>query len=113
MMTGVAEGDANVCIEAECGTVKELIAEALHAVGPRRDRPFATLDCGAIPDVAMDRELSGHVRAGVTLFLDGIGELTPHLQARLLHVIRTVKQFRVIAATTREPRQAMHVARFF
>jgi len=112
VMTRVAEGDANVCIEGECGTGKELIAEALHAVGPRRDRPFVTLDCAAIPDVAMDRELSGHVRAGVTLFLDGIGELTPHLQARLLHVIRTEPQVRVIAATNRDLRQAIHDGRF-
>jgi len=112
VMTRVAEGDANVCIEGESGTGKELIAETLHAVGPRRDRPFVTLDCAAIPDVAMDRELSSHVRAGVTLFLDGIGELTPHLQARLLHVIRTEPQVRVIAATSRDLRQAIHDGRF-
>src|SRR2546428_556867 len=107
VMTRVAEGDANGCTEGESGTGKELIAETLHAVGPRRDRPFVTLDCAAIPDVAMDRELSSHVRAGVTLFLDGIGELTPHLQARLLHVIRTEPQVRVIAPTNRDLRQAI------
>src|SRR2546426_9949367 len=80
-MTRVAEGDANVCIEGESGTGKELIAETLHAVGPRRDRPFVTPYCAAITDAANDRDLSSHVRAGATLFLDGISGLTPQLHS--------------------------------
>jgi len=48
VMKKVAQGDANVCIEGENGTGKELIAQALHASGSRRDRPFVTLDCAAI-----------------------------------------------------------------
>ena len=112
VMTKVAEGDANVCIEGENGTGKELIAETVHAAGPRSDRPYVTLDCAAIPEVSMDRQLSGHIRDGITLFLDGIGELTPLLQARLLYVIRTGPQVRVIAATNRDLRRAIHDGRF-
>jgi DNA-binding NtrC family response regulator len=112
VMTKVAEGDANICIEGEHGTGKELIAKTLHTVGPRRDRPFVTLDCAAIPEGSLDRQLSGHVREGVTLFLAGIGELTPHLQARLLQVIRTGPRVRVIAATNRDLRRAIHDGHF-
>jgi len=112
VMTKVAEGDANVCLEGENGTGKELIAEALHAAGPRRHRPFVTLDCATITDVSMDQQLSGSLRDGVTLFLDGIADLTPPLQGRLLHVIRTGPRVRVIAATTRDLRQALHDGRF-
>ena len=82
VMKKVALGDAHVCIEGENGTGKELIAETLHAAGPRRGRPYVTLDCAAIPEVSMDGQLSGHIRDGSTLFLDGIGELTPLLQAK-------------------------------
>ena len=112
VITKVAEGDANVCIEGENGTGKELIAETLHAAGPRRDRPYVTLDCAAIPEGSMDRQLSGHLRDGITLFLDGIGELTPLLQAKLLHVIRTGPQVRAIAATNRDLRRAVRDGRF-
>jgi len=112
VMTKVVEGDANVCLEGGNGTGKELIAETLHAAGPRRARPFVALDCAAIPEASMDRQLSGPARDGVTLFLDAIGELTPHLQARLLHVIRTGPQVRVIAATNRDLRQAVHAGHF-
>ena len=112
VMTKVVEGDANVCLEGGNGTGKELIAETLHAAGPRRDRPFVALDCAAIPEASMDRQLSGPARDGVTLFLDAIGELTPYLQARLLHVIRTGPQVRVIAATNRDLRQAVHTGHF-
>jgi len=112
VMTKVVEGDANVCLEGGNGTGKELIAETLHAAGPRRARPFVALDCAAIPEASMDRQLSGPARDGVTLFLDAIGELTPYLQARLLHVIRTRPQVRVIAATNRDLRQAVHAGHF-
>ena len=141
VMNKVAQGDANVCIEGENGTGKELIAHALHASGARRDRPFVTLDCAAIPEGLMESQIFGHVRGAFTgavatrpgvfaladtgtLFLDEIGEMPLHLQAKLLRVIQT-REFtmvggtqprrvdvRVITATNRDLRRAMREGRF-
>jgi len=141
VMKKVAQGDAHVCIEGENGTGKELIAQALHASGPRRDRPFVTLDCASIPEGLMESQIFGHVRGAFTgavstrpgvfalahtgtLFLDEIGELAPHLQAKLLRVIQT-REFtmvggsqprrvdvRVITATNRDLRKAIREGRF-
>ena len=114
-MNKVAQGDANVCIQGDNGTGKELIARALHLSGPRKDRPFVTLDCTAIPEGLMESHLFGHVRgaftgavstrAGVfalahtgTLFIDEIAELPPHLQAKLLRVIQT-REFTMVGGT--------------
>jgi transcriptional regulator with PAS, ATPase and Fis domain len=141
VMKKVALGAAHVCIEGENGTGKELIAQALHASGPRRDRPFVTLDCASIPEGLMESQIFGHVRGAFTgavstrpgvfalahtgtLFLDEIGELAPHLQAKLLRVIQT-REFtmvggtqprrvdvRVITATNRDLRKAIRAGRF-
>ena len=141
VMKKVAQGDANVCIEGENGTGKELIAQALHASGSRRDRPFVTLDCAAIPEGLMESQIFGHVRGAFTgavstrpgvfalahtgtLFLDEIGEMAPHLQAKLLRVIQT-REFtmvgatqprrvdvRIITATNRDLRKAIAEGRF-
>jgi transcriptional regulator with PAS, ATPase and Fis domain len=141
VMKKVAEGDANVCIGGENGTGKELIAHALHASGPRRERPFVTLDCAAIPEGLMESQIFGHVRGAFTgavatrpgvfalahtgtLFLDEIGEMPPHLQAKLLRVIQT-REFtmvggseprrvdvRVITATNRDLLKAIREGRF-
>ena len=141
VMKKVAQGDANVCIEGENGTGKELIAQALHASGPRRDRPFVTLDCASIPEGLMESQIFGHVRGAFTgavstrpgvfalahtgtLFLDEIGELAPHLQAKLLRVIQT-REFtmvggtqprrvdvRVVTATNRDLRKTIGEGRF-
>jgi len=137
----VAQGDANVCIYGENGTGKELIARALHCSGPRKDRPFITLDCATIPEGLMESYLFGHVRgaftgaisthAGVfalantgTLFIDEIGELSPHLQAKLLRVIQN-REFtmvggthpqrvdvRILTATNRDLRKAIQRGTF-
>jgi two-component system, NtrC family, response regulator HydG len=112
VITKVAEGNANVCIKGESGTGKELIAEALHAAGPRRHRPFVALDCAAARDFSTERQLFDHGRGGFTLFLNEIGDLAPHLQAGLLEVIGRSADVRVIATTNRDLRQAVHGGRF-
>jgi two-component system NtrC family response regulator len=131
-----ASWDANVCIEGENGTGKELVARALHSSGPRRDNPFVTLDCSTIAEGLIESHLFGHVkgaftgavasRQGVfaqahtgTVFIDEITELASHLQAKLLRVIQTGEftmvggshpqrvNVRIITATNRDLRQAV------
>jgi len=131
-----APWDANVCIEGENGTGKELVARAVHFSGPRRDHPFVTLDCSTIAEGLIESHLFGHVkgaftgavssRQGVfaqghtgTVFIDEITELAPHLQAKLLRVIQTGEfvmvggsqpqraNVRIITATNRDLRQAV------
>jgi DNA-binding NtrC family response regulator len=136
-----APWDANVCIEGENGTGKELVARAVHFSGPRRNNPFVTLDCSTIAEGLIESHLFGHVkgaftgavssRQGVfaqahtgTLFIDEITELAPHLQAKLLRVIQTGEfamvggtqaqrvNVRIITATNRDLRQAVATGAF-
>lgn len=102
----VAQGDANVFLYGESGTGKELVARAIHYCGPRKDRPLIALDCATIPEGLMESHLFGHMkgaftgavqtREGIlaladsgTLFIDEIGELSLHLQAKLLRVLQS------------------------
>lgn len=101
-----------VFIWGESGTGKELVARSIHQTGARRDARFVALDCGAIPDNLIESELFGFVRgsftgavrskpglieeaSGGTLFLDEIGNLTLHLQAKLLRLLQE-REFRRI-----------------
>lgn len=126
----VSQTATNVLITGESGTGKELIAKAIHYNGPLKDKPFVTVNCGAIPENLMESEMFGHkkgsftgahadkmglfeVANGGTLFLDEIGELPLTIQVKLLRaiqerVIRMVGgtedikvEVRIVAATNR------------
>jgi DNA-binding NtrC family response regulator len=101
----VARSRATAIITGETGTGKELIARAVHYLGPRAAHPFVPINCGALPDSLLEDELFGHARgaftdaksrrAGLlsqaehgTLFLDEVDSLTPRAQVALLRVLQ-------------------------
>jgi DNA-binding NtrC family response regulator len=127
----VSSTDATILIYGETGTGKELVAKAIHLRSARRDRPFMTINCGAIPRELLESELFGHVKGsftgalthkkgkvemadGGTVLLDEIGEMPLELQVRILRLIqeREIEKIgatspnkvdvRIVAATHRE-----------
>jgi DNA-binding NtrC family response regulator len=130
MASRAANATSTVLIHGETGTGKELLAKAVHFNSRRKDRPFVTINCGAIPKDLLESELFGHVKGsftgalankrgkieladGGTLFLDEIGEMPLELQVKLLRLIQqgeieklgvvgvTSVDVRIIAATHR------------
>ena len=118
LITPVAPYVRNILITGETGSGKELVAHALHRVGPRRGAPLETLNCAAVVDTLFASEMFGHVRGaftgavaskpgilevanGGTLFLDEVAELSPAGQAKLLRVIQTREVTRVGATRGR------------
>ena len=128
MIEKVAPTTSTVLITGESGTGKELVARALYDSSERKDGPFVSVNCGAIPEGLLESELFGHKRGsftgavhdkdglfkvadGGTLFLDEVGETTPAIQVKLLRVLqereivpvgstKTIKvDVRVVAAT--------------
>ena len=137
----VANTDSTVLISGESGTGKEVVARALHYNSSRGDKPFITINCGAIPAGLLESELFGHVKGAFTgavysrdgrfraahegtILLDEIGEMPPDLQVKLLRVlqnksfepvgsIKTVQvDTRIIAATNVDLERAVLDRRF-
>jgi formate hydrogenlyase transcriptional activator len=108
----VAPTDSAVLITGETGTGKELVAQAIHRLSPRKDKPLITVNCAALPPTLIESELFGHEKGaftnaaarkigrfelanGGTIFLDEIGELPIDLQAKLLRVLEAQELERV------------------
>ena len=105
LVTQIAPSRSTVLIQGESGTGKELIAKALHANSPRRDRPFVPVNTGAVPTDLLESTLFGHVKGaftsasstkkglfeianGGTLFLDEIGTMSMEMQAKILRALQ-------------------------
>ncbi len=111
----VADTSATVIIRGESGTGKELIARAIHYNSKRKDQPFVSVNCAALPETLVETELFGHERGAFTgavalhtgrfelahqgtLFLDEIGSISPMVQAKLLRVLQE-KTFERVGGT--------------
>jgi DNA-binding NtrC family response regulator len=141
LVAQVAPSRSTVLIQGESGTGKELIAKALHANSPRKDRPFVPVNTGAVPSDLLESTLFGHVKGaftsavsakkglfevanGGTLFLDEIGTMGMDMQAKILRVLQDRRfmhlggvqeiqvDVRIIAATNVNLQEAVRDGRF-
>src|ERR1035437_6653980 len=141
LVAQVAPSRSTVLIQGESGTGKELIAKALHANSPRRDKPFVPVNTGAVPSGLLESSLFGHVKSaftsaiaakkglfevanGGTLFLDEIGTMGMDTQANILRVLQDRRfmhlggtqeiqvDVRIIAATNVDLNLAVREGRF-
>jgi two-component system response regulator HydG len=137
----VAQSSATVIIRGESGTGKEVVARAIHAASPRKDRPMLAVNCAALSESLLESELFGHEKGAFTgadrlrrgrfeladggsLLLDEISEIAPSLQAKLLRVLQentfervgsSMSQqvdVRVIATTNRDLEKAVEDGKF-
>ena len=137
----LSDSDSTVLITGESGTGKEVVARQLQMTGNRSNKPFVSINCGAIPEELLESELFGHVKGAFTgamrtkpgrfelanngvIFLDEIGDMSPNLQVKLLRVLqerciepvgseKTVKiDVRIIAATHRNLEEEIEAGRF-
>jgi transcriptional regulator with GAF, ATPase, and Fis domain len=105
LLDRVTDTSLPVVVQGESGTGKELVARAIHFNGPRRERPFVSENCAAIPETLLESTLFGYVRGaftgadrdsrglfavadGGTLFLDEVAEMSPAMQGKLLRVLQ-------------------------
>lgn len=112
----VADTRSTVLVTGESGTGKELVARAIHYSSSRRNRPFVTVNCGALPETLLESELFGYMKGaftgavsnkqglfeaadGGTIFLDEISATTPALQIKLLRVLQE-KEFKRVGGTS-------------
>ncbi|MEO8433695.1 MAG: sigma-54 dependent transcriptional regulator [Pyrinomonadaceae bacterium] len=131
MIETVAQVQSTVLVTGESGTGKELVARAIHDLGPRAQKPFVSINCGAFTETLLESELFGYIKGSFTgatanrkglfeaanrgtIFLDEIGEMSPAMQVKLLRVLQERKvrpvgahdeievDARVIAATNRD-----------
>ncbi len=141
LLEKVSPTKTNILVTGESGTGKELVAKAIHYNSPRKNQPFVTLNCGAIPEALIESELFGHMKGSFTdaiatkkglfevadegtLFLDEISELPLLMQVKLLRVLqdREFKRVggtedirvdvRIIAATNKNLEEAVTERRF-
>jgi two-component system, NtrC family, response regulator HydG len=141
MASRLADANTPVLIVGETGTGKTALARAIHASGSRAGKPFVSVNCAALPEPLLESELFGHVRGAFTgatsgrdglfgeahegtLLLDEIGEMSPALQAKLLHVLESGRvravgaskdravDVRVLAATHRDLRERVQAGLF-
>jgi two-component system response regulator PilR (NtrC family) len=141
MIRRVSQTPTNVLVTGESGTGKEMVAKAIHFNGPLRDKPFVTVNCGAIPESLMESEMFGHKKGSFTgavadkmglfevadqgtLFLDEVGELPLTIQVKLLRAIqeRVIRRVgatedtrvtvRIIAATNRNLEEMVAASTF-
>jgi sigma-54 dependent transcriptional regulator, flagellar regulatory protein len=141
MVERVADSDSTILINGETGTGKGLIAQAIHKQSYRKDQPFVSINCGAIPENLLESELFGHLKGaftgatankvgkfeaanGGTIFLDEIGDMSQDLQVKILKVLeercfepvgscKTVSvNVRIVAATHRDLEEEVQKGNF-
>jgi len=137
----VGSTDSTVLITGESGTGKEMAARAVHLQGARRDHPFVSINCAALPENLLESELFGHVRGSFTgavsdkkgmfelaqrgtLFLDEVGEMSPWTQVKVLRALQERKvrrvggadevpvDVRIIAATNQDLKKRIEEGKF-
>jgi DNA-binding NtrC family response regulator len=137
----LARYNSTVLITGETGTGKEMVAQGLHKLSPRKDKPFVVCNCSALVETLLESELFGHVKGsftgahqskqglfevaeGGTIFLDEIGEISPLVQVKLLRVLEahevqrvgstavTKVDVRVVAATNKDLKEMVGEGHF-